>query len=126
MSADPFFYDSATAQLVIRPVENRIAAANLECCRLLGLSIQEVLDTPVSHLFAPSFDRLVVFSEEILHRGQAWNDQLCIQKGEEVLRVGGTRMTRVELAPGPLDQARGVVFDGVNASRVDFGLAPLD
>lgn len=87
MSADPFFHDSATAQLVIRPEENRIEAANLECCRLLGLNTQELLATPVSRLFAPSFDRLVVFSEEILHRGQAWNDQLCIQKGNEVLRV---------------------------------------
>lgn len=87
MSADPFFCDSATAQLVIRPVENRIEAANLECCRLLDLSTQELLDTPVSHLFAPNFDRLVVFSEEILHRGQAWSDQLYIQKDKEVLRV---------------------------------------
>jgi len=46
--------------------------------------------------------------------------------GEDVLRIGGTRMTRIDLAPGPLDETRGVRFDGVNASRVDFGLAPLD
>jgi hypothetical protein len=46
--------------------------------------------------------------------------------GEDVLRIGGTRMTRVDLAPRKVDLNRGVVFDGVNTSRVDFGPAPLD
>jgi hypothetical protein len=45
--------------------------------------------------------------------------------GEDVLRIGGTRMTRVDLAPGKFDANRGVVFDGVNATRTDFGPAPL-
>ncbi|HEY0882744.1 MAG TPA: hypothetical protein VGD87_14485, partial [Archangium sp.] len=45
--------------------------------------------------------------------------------GEDELRVGGTRMTRLALAPGPVDPERGVRFDGVDAKRVDFGLPPL-
>ena len=46
--------------------------------------------------------------------------------GEEVLRIGGTRMTRVDLEPGPLDGKRGVWFDGVNVQRVDFGGPPVE
>lgn len=46
--------------------------------------------------------------------------------GEEVLRIGGTRMTRVDLEPGPLDEKRGVRFDGVNVERVDFGGPPVE
>jgi eukaryotic-like serine/threonine-protein kinase len=46
--------------------------------------------------------------------------------GEDVLRVGGTRMTRVDLAPRSVDGDRGVQFDGVDATRVDFGLPPLE
>ncbi len=46
--------------------------------------------------------------------------------GEELLRIGGTRMTRVELEPKANDAERGVRFDGVDARRVDFGTGPLD
>ncbi len=46
--------------------------------------------------------------------------------GEDELRIGGTRMTRVDLAPGPIDPERGVRFDGIDATRVDFGLPPID
>jgi WD40 repeat protein len=64
---------------------------------------------------------------ELLRQEHAENGPRTIEWfGEDVLRIAGTRMTRVDLSPGPVDLSRGVRFDGVNAGRVDFGLAPLD
>jgi hypothetical protein len=64
--------------------------------------------------------------QELLRQEHVENGPRVIEwSGEETLRVGGTRMTRVELVPKGDEGPRGVEFDGLDAVRVDFGLPPL-
>ncbi|MGB1801066.1 MAG: sigma-54 interaction domain-containing protein, partial [Gammaproteobacteria bacterium] len=48
-------------------------------CRLLGLSKEEITNTKISSLFAPSFPALQVFSTQAIEKGSAWCDHLIIQ-----------------------------------------------
>lgn len=91
MNTDSFFYYSASPQLVIEPITDKIIGANQEICRLLGMSVDEIESQRVSSLFAPSFPAMVVFTEEIIDRGRAWADHLLLtcNKGELRMEVTG-------------------------------------
>ncbi len=91
MINDSFFYYSATPQLVVEPISDKIIGANQEICRLLGMSVEEIESQRASHLFSPSFPAMVVFTEEVIDQGRAWSDHLLLtcNKGELRMEVTG-------------------------------------
>lgn len=84
---DRHFNYAASAQLVINPFDDRVVTANQEACRLFSLNLEELCGSRASKLFAPSFPTLVVFTQEVLNDGRAWNDRLLIQQGSDEVRV---------------------------------------
>lgn len=84
---DRHFNFSATAQLVVDPVADRIVEANQEACRLLQLSLEEALARRPSAIFAPSFPGFLTFSQELIARGRGWSDQLHVQASDEAVRI---------------------------------------
>ena len=88
---DRLFSYSATAQLVIDPVYDRVMTANQEACRLLGMNLPELEGISASRLFAPSFPDLIAFTLEVNHRGRAWCDHLLAScpRGELRVEVSG-------------------------------------
>ncbi len=82
-----WFQEAATALITIAPIRNQVLEANLASCRLFRRNRLEMLGAAVSQLFMPSFKQLIVFTEETLHKGEAWSDQLYVQVADEVLRV---------------------------------------
>lgn len=87
MIDNSYFYYSAIPELVVEPVLDKIIGANQEICRLLGMSVEEIEAHRASHLFAPSFPALVVFTEEVIVRGKAWTDHLMLTCGKGELRM---------------------------------------
>lgn len=87
MQHDYLFDHSATAQLVMDPFANRILAANIEAGRLLDLDQTEIERLTVSELFAPSFPDLLVFTEEVIHRGRGRCDHLLVHNRQRDLRI---------------------------------------
>lgn len=87
MQHDYLFDHSATAQLVIDPFANRILAANIEAGRLLDLDQADIARLTVSELFAPSFPDLLVFTEEVIHRGKGRCDHLLVHNRQRDLRI---------------------------------------
>jgi PAS domain S-box-containing protein len=87
MQHDYLFDHSATAQLVMDPFGNRILAANIEASRLLDLDQVEIERLTVSELFAPSFPDLLVFTEEVIHRGRGRCDHLLVHNRQRDLRI---------------------------------------
>ncbi len=81
------FNYSATAQLIIDPVEDCIVEANQEACRLLQLDLGQTLAQKPSAVFAPSFPGFLSFSQELIARGRGWSDQLHLLAGGEAARV---------------------------------------
>lgn len=81
------FNASALAQLVIDPIDNRIIAANQECCRLFGKDVGQILAFKASEVFSPSFDTFVVFTQEAIAQGRAWSDQLNVEFEDQILEL---------------------------------------
>ena len=84
---DRYFNYAATAQLVFDPVANHIYAANQEACRLWQMNLEELLNCRVSELFASSFPRLIVFTEEVIEKGRGWTNHLLLHRSDQELRV---------------------------------------
>ena len=82
-----FFSYSATAQLVLEPFDDRIIAANQEACRLTRLDTEALQSKRVSELFAPNFQGLIVFTQELLANGRGWCDDLLINIAGSEQRV---------------------------------------
>ena len=79
MNADRFFYYSATPEIVIQPLNNKVHAANEAAGTLLGCPPDELLNWPASDLFSSDFAELVVFTQEAMEHGSAWNNRLQIR-----------------------------------------------
>lgn len=82
-----YFEQSATAQIVIDPHNDRVLAANQELCRLIGYDREHLLQRNVSSLFASCLPALVVFSEETIEKNRAWSDKLLLNREAGDLRV---------------------------------------
>lgn len=82
-----FFSFSATAQLVVDPVTDRVLGANQEVCRLLRQDLKTILQTRVSQIFGASFPELIIFSQEVCDKGRGWSNQLMVKAQEEDVRV---------------------------------------
>ncbi|TCK02290.1 sigma-54 interaction domain-containing protein [Marinobacterium mangrovicola] len=83
---DRHFDVSATAQLVVDAVGDAVVCANQQCCQLLERSQKQVLAMPVSALFGKSFPELIIFTQELLDKGQGWTDRLSIEIHAEPVR----------------------------------------
>lgn len=87
MSDEHFFNFSASAQLVIDPLDNRLVSANQEACRLLGLDRVQLRTTRATELFRDSIPELLSFTQELMAKGRGWSDQLLVSNGEDSLPV---------------------------------------
>lgn len=87
MTDTDLFEYSATAQLVIDPFGNRILAANREAAKLLDMQSSGVVALTASELFAPSFPDLLVYTEEVLHRGRGRCDHLLVHNQKRDIRI---------------------------------------
>ncbi|MFK8050854.1 MAG: sigma 54-interacting transcriptional regulator [Halioglobus sp.] len=84
MHAEQLFRESAIAQFVVDPLEDRVVAANQEACRLMAMDATALQGKTVSQLFAPCFPLLVGFTQEVLATGRGWRDDLIIDiNGQE-------------------------------------------
>ncbi len=91
---DPLFFNySATAQLVIDPINDKLVAANLEACQLLGMDIEQIKAKRVSQLFSHCFPDLIVFTQELINIGRGWCDHLLLDTNagaNERIEINGT------------------------------------
>ncbi len=93
--ADLLLHHMQGATLVIEPLGDRILHANPACCRLLGWSLEELLEQRASRLWAHDLGALVTFTEEVQVRGQAWQDAigLLARDGQRLdVEISGSRL----------------------------------
>lgn len=75
------------AQLSICPTNNRILNANKKMQALLGLSKPEFDGLKVSELFRDCLSELVVFTDEVLTKGEGVTDRLTICSARDQKRI---------------------------------------
>ena len=68
-SLDPLIAHAGDPAFVIDPVEDRFAAANAAGCELLGLTREELLQTPVSRIHPGELEQLQAFVGSVLEQG---------------------------------------------------------
>jgi PAS domain S-box-containing protein len=78
MLSEAYFYYSATPEIVIKPLENTICAANAAAGEMLGCSVQDLQQMRASDLFISHLAELIVFTQEAMEHGSAWNNRLQI------------------------------------------------
>ena len=66
----------SAAVIVIDPFNDRILAANAPACTLFGRTRGTLIGGRVSSLHPNQLPSLIVFSEAVLHKGQAWTRSL--------------------------------------------------
>ncbi len=84
---EKYFQQAFDAMLIIDPFENKVLQANMAAEQLFGLSQQTLIRSSGSALFKPSMSILVVFTEEVLEKHQAWSSELTIQAGDRKIEV---------------------------------------
>lgn len=72
------FEHTAQALMVIDPKENRFIDFNIAAARLLRYERPELLNKSVTSIFGhfTQLPYLIAFTEEILNKGQAWNNEI--------------------------------------------------
>jgi PAS domain S-box-containing protein len=85
MTDERYFNYAALAQMVTDPIANKVIAVNQEACRILAMDIEQLQSSQVSELFKHSLPELIVFTDEVLHRGRAWCDGMLL--GHDGVRV---------------------------------------
>ena len=80
---------SAVAQMMIDPVQDRIVRANQAACRLLAQDVLQLQQCRVSQVFCQALPQLIVFTQEVLARGEGWSDalNLLLPQQEQPSRV---------------------------------------
>ena len=82
------FHYSPMAQLVIDPRKDLVVSANQAFEKLAQRSPAQLSTLRASKLFETCFDKLLVFSDEVLTNGHAWSDTLFVTSDEgQVTRV---------------------------------------
>ena len=72
------FEHTAQALIVIDPRENRFIDFNIAAARLLRYERHDLLNKSVTSIFGhfTQLPHLIAFTEEILNKGQAWNNEI--------------------------------------------------
>ena len=94
--------DMRSACLLIDPFADRLALANPAAAQLLGWPLAQLLEKRASALWRHDLGGLLVFSEEALHRGQAWSDELGIGDAQGSVLALEISASRIDYEPGPL------------------------
>ncbi|MFH1803789.1 MAG: sigma 54-interacting transcriptional regulator [Pseudomonadota bacterium] len=81
------FVENSQPMLLVHPVTDRIVSANQAVADLLGRSIDDLRNTPMSLLHKGQVPGLVVFSQAALYNGTAWTRSLNLTRpdGVEIL-----------------------------------------
>lgn len=98
--AEAAFYASPHAQLVIDPVADRALGANNAACKFFKKNVLDLSSTPVSRHFGAQMAAWIVFTQEVLTKGEGWCDTLSFTLADQTVR-------RVELAAKriPIDES---------------------
>jgi PAS domain S-box-containing protein len=67
---EPLFAHSSDPAFLADPLNDRILAANPAGCALLGYTLEELLETPISHVHPADMPQLRGFVERVLEDGQ--------------------------------------------------------
>lgn len=83
------FFSSPCAQLLVNPATNALLEVNLKACEMFAQDKARLLAQTVTDLFAACVPQLIVFTEEVIEKGFAWNDKLYIvaPNHDEPLRI---------------------------------------
>ncbi|MDG6774651.1 sigma 54-interacting transcriptional regulator [Thiomicrorhabdus sp. ZW0627] len=73
---EDLFEKNQEAILIIDPFANRIIQANPTALKLFYITQDTLESLSVTQLFRPSLSKLVVFTEEVLEKKQAWSNEL--------------------------------------------------
>lgn len=88
------FQYASMGQLLIDPISDSIALANQRACQILEMEQQQIHSTKVSTLFKNCFAKLLVFTDEVITNGNAWQDGLHVVTGQDKpLRIEITACT---------------------------------
>lgn len=82
-----WFEQAQDAMLMINPFENRVVYANQSAQTLFARTHQALLQASGSELFQPDISRLVVFTDEVLEKHQAWSSDLKILSAAKPIEV---------------------------------------
>lgn len=115
----PVFTACAEAMLLFDPWEDRILDANPAAAHLLERPVTELLQTRVSALHPGQLPRLLVFTEEVLLRGQARTDTLALHHLDGTTRTVEYAASRIEVADRTLILA--ILYD-LRARRLNCAL----
>lgn len=75
-SRNAAFEQCPEALMLLDPINNQYIDCNIAACKLLGFDRQEILQLPISAIHSQELAQLVVFTEEVMARGQAWSNLL--------------------------------------------------
>jgi len=77
MYAEQIFAHSSEAMLLLAPYRDAIVGANKAASHLLGYTQQALLSLSAGHVFGKDRASLVVFTQEVLHKGTSWSQEIA-------------------------------------------------
>lgn len=77
MYAEQIFAHSSEAMLLLAPYRDAIVNANKAASRLLGYTQQALLSLSAGQVFGKDRAALVVFTQEVLHKGTSWSQEIA-------------------------------------------------
>lgn len=83
------FSHSPEAIVVIDTINGQILHINQKACELLQIDKKRhsVANTDIKSLFGKSWSNFVTFTEEVLHKGEAWSHELILKTATENIKV---------------------------------------
>ena len=100
---DAIFTHLSDAILVIDPYEDLIIEANPEAQNQLGYTALELRSLRASLVFLPNITEMISFTQEVLHKGHCWNNELYVQtKHDGLMRMDISANTMVVEPDRPL------------------------
>ncbi|MEL7005573.1 MAG: GAF domain-containing protein, partial [Bacteroidota bacterium] len=85
---EKIFNHSLDSIFIIHPATDRILDANPAACKLLGYTVEELLNTPISVIHADEMPELMSFTSKVYSKGDGWTDKLkCLTKNREKINV---------------------------------------
>lgn len=82
-----YFMHAPMAHLVIDPVADQLLAVNEAACVVLHHTSETLLSQRVSRLFSMDLAELVVFSDEVMTKGQGRSQRLLVWRGGKAERM---------------------------------------
>lgn len=93
---EALFDANPICQIVVDPFSDKLVAANAAACEFMCASVEDLKHRSFSHFFGKSLTAWIVFTEEVLHIGSAWSNDL-------VLVLGNKKLIKIEVSAGILE-----------------------